>query len=314
MKQDLVQGIFDMHVHCRPDNAPRKTDDIELAKAAAEVGMGGFVLKAHQGSTVERAYLVQQTVPNIRVFGGLVLNYLVGGLNANAVDFYVRLGAKEVWMPSLSSDYMISYMKANVSPEDRAAFNKAHGGSSSKPHETSSREYPWPWARSGRGISLFDEKGKLVQEVWDILEILAASEAILSTSHLSIPETFALTEAAQELGVKRILVTHPEYMAAMSTEDQVLLARKGVFFERCFVLTTEATKHIGGFLPFETIVKNIRAVGIESTVLGTDFGQATNKHPVAAMSDYVTQLHSAGFSENEIELMGVKTPSSLLNI
>lgn len=37
----------------------RKTDDIELAKAAAEAGMGAFVLKAHQGSIVrkkERAY------------------------------------------------------------------------------------------------------------------------------------------------------------------------------------------------------------------------------------------------------------------
>jgi hypothetical protein len=45
--------IFDIH----PDIAPRKTNDIELAQRAAKAGMGGLLLKAHHGSTVERAYL-----------------------------------------------------------------------------------------------------------------------------------------------------------------------------------------------------------------------------------------------------------------
>ncbi|UCF92502.1 MAG: hypothetical protein JSW39_30280 [Desulfobacterales bacterium] len=314
MGNSLIHGVFDMHVHSHPDNAPRKTDDIELATAAAKAGMGGLVLKAHQGSTVERAYLVQKAVGNIRVFGGLVLNYPVGGLNPNAVDYYVRLGAREVWMPSLSADYMVTYMKGHVAVEDRVAFNKAHGGASGGGREKSGTGEHWPWTRQGRGISILDEKNKLVDEVLDILEILAASEAILSTGHLSIPETFALIEAAQKVGVKRLLVTHPEYMAPMGAEDQIRLARKGVFFERCFVFTTEATKTIGGFLPLETIVKNIRAVGVESTVLGTDFGQATNQHPVTAMMDYLTQLTAAGFNEREIERMAVKNPAALLNV
>ena len=313
MEQDFLRGVFDMHVHSHPDIAPRKTNDIELAQKAAEAGMGGLLLKAHHGSTVERAYLVQQMVPAIRVCGGVVLNYPVGGLNPHAVDVYIRLGAKEVWMPSLSADYMLSYMKTHASTEERLAFNKAHGAASPTASEKSSHGDSWPWSRNGRGISIFDERDKLREEVWNILEILAASDAMLGTAHLSVPEIHALVEAAQQMGVKRVLVTHPEYMAPLSIEDQLVLARKGVFFERCLVGTTEATRAIGGCLPFDVFVKNIRAVGVDSTVLGTDFGQATNEHPVLAMMDYVQRLHKAGFSESEIERMAIKTPAALLN-
>ena len=312
MKTDLIRGTIDMHVHTAPDIAPRKTDDLELAKTAAEAGMGGLILKSHLGSTVERAYLLNQIVPGIRVFGSVTLNFPIGGLNPFAVDSYVRLGAKEVWMPSLSAEYTLNYQRAHVPLQDRIAFNQAHGGASPPASMKVQPGDPWPWSKDGRGISIFDEKGKIVAEVWTILEILAASKTILGTGHLSVPETHSLADAARQMGVKRILATHPEYMAPLGLEDQIALARKGVFFERCFVLTTESTKAVGGFLPFEVIVKNIRTVGVESTVLGTDFGQAKNIHPVAAMKDYLQRLAEAGFQDSEIETMAVKTPMALL--
>ena len=311
---DKIPGVFDMHVHTAPDIAPRKTDDLELARAAAAAGMGGFILKSHLGSTVERAYLVNQMVPGIRAFGSLVLNFPVGGLNPFAVDSYVRLGAKEVWMPSLSAEYCLTYQRAHVPLAERIAFNLAHGGGAIPPSMKVQPGDPWPWSKDGRGISIFDEAGKIVPEVWSILEILAAKDVILGTAHLSVPETHALVEAAKQMGVKRILATHPEYMAPLSVEDQRLLAGKGVFFERCFVLTTEATKAVGGFLPFEVIVKNIRAIGVESTVLGTDFGQAKNIHPVLAMQEYVQRLQQAGFTASEVETMAIKNPKALLGI
>ena len=311
---DKIPGVFDMHVHTAPDIAPRKTDDLELARAAAAAGMGGFILKSHLGSTVERAYLVNQMVPGIRAFGSLVLNFPVGGLNPFAVDSYVRLGAKEVWMPSLSAEYCLTYQRAHVPLAERIAFNLAHGGGAIPPSMKVQPGDPWPWSKDGRGISIFDEAGKIVSEVWSILEILAAKDVILGTAHLSVPETHALVEAAKQMGVKRILATHPEYMAPLSVEDQRLLAGKGVFFERCFVLTTEATKAVGGFQPFEVIVRNIRAIGVESTVLGTDFGQAKNIHPVLAMQEYVQRLQQAGFTASEVETMAIKNPKALLGI
>lgn len=311
---DKIPGIFDLHVHTAPDIAPRKTDDLELARVAAEAGMGGLMIKSHLGSSVERAYLIRQMVPNIRVFGGVVLNYPVGGLNPFAVDSFVRLGAKEVWMPTLSAEYTLAYQKAHVPLADRIAFNQAHGGDSVPPSMKVQPGDPWPWSKEGRGISILDDAGKVVPEVWTILEILAPKDVILGTSHLSVPETHALVDAARQMGVKRILATHPEYMAPLSLDDQRVLAKKGVFFERCYVLVTPSTKSVGGFMPFEVIVNNIRTVGVESTVLGTDFGQAKNMHPVLAMQEYLQRLRQAGFKESEIELMGIKNPKTLLGV
>jgi predicted metal-dependent phosphotriesterase family hydrolase len=53
---------------------------------------------------------------------------------------------------------------------------------------------------------------------------------------------------------------------------------------------------------------------VESTVLGTDFGQASNIHPVQGMQEYIRRLQEAGFKEKEIETMGIKNPKVLLGV
>jgi hypothetical protein len=314
MKTELLKGVFDMHIHSFPDVAPRKDDDIGLAKAAAAAGMGGIMLKAHQGSTVERAHLVGMIVDSVHVFGGVVLNRPQGGLNPHAVDVYVRLGAKEIWMPTLSADHMIRYQNTQVTPEDRKAFNMAHGASDAFPPGLAKPGDPWPWSKHGRGISLFGEDGKLRPEVMVILEIMAPSDTILGTGHLSLQETHALVDAAIEMGVERIVLTHPEYMDQIPVEDQIEFAGKGVFMERCLLATNPATRSIGGNLPFDVLADNIRKVGVESTVLGTDFGQQKNIHPVEGMTNYLTALDEAGFTQSEIERMAIKNPSGLLGL
>lgn len=314
MKKDLLHGVIDTHLHSHPDIAPRKADDLELARMAAEAGMGGFLLKAHVGSSVERAYLVQKMFPGLHVLGGIVLNYPIGGLNPLAVETYVRMGAKEVWMPSLSAQNMFSYMASHSTREDQIAFQKAHGGSSDKPSHKAAHGGPRPWSKNGRGISIFDEKEKILPEVYEILELIAPSETILGTGHLSINETEALLTAAQEIGVKRLLVTHPEYMAEMSVEDQTKWRGKGVFFDRCYYFTNEASKSIGGARPFEILANNIRTVGVESSVLGSDGGQLKNDYPVELMRAYLQKLSEFGFTDKEIEQMAVINPATLLNL
>ena len=58
----------------------------------------------------------------------------------------------------------------------------------------------------------------------------------------------------------------------------------------------------------------MRAVGIESNVLATDFGQLVSPHPVEGMEVFLKSLGEAGFSDDEIETMAVRTPAGLLHI
>ena len=55
MKQDLMKGVIDMHVHTNPDLRLRAYDDFELMEAAIRVGARAIVINAsgnHDGSGV----------------------------------------------------------------------------------------------------------------------------------------------------------------------------------------------------------------------------------------------------------------------
>jgi len=273
---DYLQGAIDLHVHSSPDVDRRRFDDIELAREASRAGMAAVLIKSHQNSTVERACLVSKIVPEIRVFGGLVLNQTVGGLNPAAVHLALKMGARQIWMPT------------------RDALNHR-------------RHFHQPG-----GLSVFDQNGELSIAVNEILGEIAGSECILGTGHLSQEETFALVKRANQLGVRRILITHPEwgptfYSVAMQRE---LALFPGVMFERCFVSTT----HLCGFVPFETIEEAIGDVGIERTVLSTDLGQPDTPPPVEGLRLYAERLRASGFSADDLRQMTQVNPAKLLSL
>lgn len=271
---DYLEGAIDLHVHSAPDVDRRRFDDLELARAAQLAGMGAILIKSHQNSTVERTWLVSQCVAGIRIYGGLVLNETVGGLNPSAVRLALEMGAREIWMPTRS-----------------ARNHRAYHGLSG-------------------GISILNEQGKLLVVVREILQELASSDCILGTGHLSPEETSVLVEAAASLGVAKILVTHPEWGPTFhSYEAQKELAKSyPVFFERCFVCTT----HVCGHVPFETIERAIIETGVERTILASDLGQPDTPPPAEGLRLYAERLRSTGFSMDQVRTMMQANPERLL--
>jgi len=97
---DLIRGGIDLHVHAAPDAHDRKTDCLELVQKARECGMAGVLIKDHVTLTSDRAYILNKIHPDFKVYGSLVLNYTVGGLNPTAVEGAVQLGCRVVFMPT----------------------------------------------------------------------------------------------------------------------------------------------------------------------------------------------------------------------
>ena len=85
-----LAGVIDIHAHAAPQtgalNFQRQFDAIQAAQIAKIYGMRGIVLKEHTTETASWAYLVSQVVPGVEVFGGIVLNRYVGGMNPAAVE------------------------------------------------------------------------------------------------------------------------------------------------------------------------------------------------------------------------------------
>ena len=104
-----MKGVCDMHVHTNPDLRLRAYDDFELADAAIRVGARAIVIKTHLGFTVNRAYLTNQYVKRVygentgfTMYGGVVMNKVIGGINPEAVEKGLKLGQKRSgFRPSL---------------------------------------------------------------------------------------------------------------------------------------------------------------------------------------------------------------------
>lgn len=69
-----------------------------------------------------------------------------------------------------------------------------------------------------------------------VLELIRDHNAVLGTAHIAPEEIFTVVEAARDMGVKNIVVTHPEWwIVGMSHEDQLRLVKDyDVILERCY--------------------------------------------------------------------------------
>lgn len=289
--QALPSGVIDTHVHTAPDVIPRKMDDHELVGAMRAAGYRGVVLKSHVEGTASRAQLARKYAwPEGDVFGGLPLNFSAsGGLNPDAVDTALRLGARVIWMPTLSAAAQVRQMRDGF-------VGSALGALARTPE---------------KGIALTEEDFRPGSTLTAICELIASAGAVLATGHLSPLEILQLVPFALRHGIRNVIVTHPELPSiSLSIDDQVRLRELGpVWFERCAVVLT---RDIG--FEARTMVEAIETVGPESTILATDFGQAYNSTPVEGMLRFLQTLSAAGLPDDDLERMSVANPARALGL
>lgn len=196
--ENVMQGIIDMHIHAAPDVRARKLDDLELMESSVQRGVRAIVLKSHNVPTADRAYLVNRVAaekyPDVKftAFGGLCLNRPVGGLNPDAVETSLKLGAKVIWLPTNTAEN--HYRKNGKDPSTGVVVTR---------------------------------DGKAVDELQDIFALVKQYNAVLATGHIGAEECFPVVEAARVAGVEKIVITHPEFwVVGMTPEQQADIVRK----------------------------------------------------------------------------------------
>ena len=282
MSVDLT-GAADLHCHFGPDpHRERSVDAFEAASEAAAAGHRAIVLKSHDSPTASLAWAVQRAVGDvISVFGGICCDREVGGVNPAAVEVALGLGARIVWLPTLSS---------------RQDFDNGVAAQLGIP---------------GPGIVVTDADDRLLPETREVLALVKDHDAILATGHVSAAEHYAVVkEFARDA---KVLVTHatedlagPKLTAGQCRE----LAELGAWIELC------AMTCIGG-LATRTVaqmVETIREVGIGHVTLGTDFGQKINPHPAAGLQTYADGLYAEGVGADDIRRMACDNPRELLGV
>lgn len=295
--KDLMVGACDLHIHAGPDIVPRQHDLLEVAQEASDAGMRALGIKDHNTTTADRVALAKVVVPDsITLIGGIVLNYAVGGFNLEAVDKALNLGARIVWMPSMDASLTIE-----------------------KVHVT--QETPWllPFVslhEPRKGLTVLDEwpsGDKILPEVQEILKLIAEKDAVLDTCHLSAHECSILIDDALEIGVKRIIVTHPNCSVnPMTIEQQKALVAKGsgVYVSYAFLpcMPLFDRQH-----PKE-IVKMMTEVGMDRCLIFSDFGQPVNPTPVEGYKMFLATLLALGMDEKDLHQVASVNPARLLSL
>jgi hypothetical protein len=293
--QDLMEGACDLHIHAGPDVVPRQQDILDVARDAAQAGMRALVIKDHNTITADRAALVHKVLGDqVLVLGSIVLNYALGGFNAEAVEKALNMGARVVFMPSMDAALTIE-----------------------KVHVT--QETPWllPFTRikdPARGMTVLDhypDGDRILPEVLEILRLIAERDAVLDTCHLSARECHFLISAAKDAGVGRIIVTHPNCSVnRMTIEEQKELAAEGVYFSYAFLpcMPLFDRQH-----PKE-IAAMMQAVGPERCLLFSDFGQGFNPPSVEGYKMFLANLLAVGMERKDLKKAAVENPARLLGL
>lgn len=110
------------------------------------------------------------------MYGGLALNYEAGGLNPKAVQTALEMGAKD-------------HLAADSGCGKRL-----------------------PKARKKRQVFAWtDDRGVSLPELRRIFTLIKEYDAVLATGHISPEEIRCVVDSARNIGVQKIVITHPEY-------------------------------------------------------------------------------------------------------
>ena len=288
---ELLKGAVDLHVHPGPSPYPRRVTLAEAAMHASEFGMRALVAKSHHNPTASDAASVQALKSpgtSADVFGGIVLNTHVGGFNADAVNVALALGARIVWLPTISSPVHIEHA-AHI-------------------------RFPTPSARMrpDRPVDVWTRTGTLRRAVVDVLKEVAAADAVLASGHLS-PESIIRTfEEARALGVRRLLVNHPNFIVNASRAQVRRMVELGAYVEHASCHYDDRSKFKS--FEIETLVEWIRAIGPERSVIASDLGQLGNPLPGESLAEAARLLNRTGMPVKEIRAMLVDNPSHVLGL
>jgi len=285
---EILEGAIDLHMHTGPSRLPCRMDFLDAAREAEATGMRAIVYKPFYFTTMDRAFIAEKSVVKLKVFGGIVLDYGMGGLNPTVVKNAIDEGAKFVWMPLFDSKHTLQSLSKNSLYSDMVSSTK--------------------------GLEILTPEEEIIPEVREILEIISKTpHVILETSHLSPKESIKLAAEAKRLGCKNVLVTHPLSSVIGATQEEIReMAGLGAIINHC-VAPCYPNPLRDGLNP-KVIADSIKDIGAKYCVLSSDSGNIHGPSPVEGLRAFCEMMKTAGVSKKEIEIMIKENPTDILGL
>ena len=293
---ELLAGAVDCHVHACPHLNARSLDVFDAVEEAAAAGMRGVGLMDNFANSSGLAALANRRLGHLGVeaFGGLVMEPPAGGVSAQAVRTALGYG----YGPGDGARF--------VSLPTHHTRNVARSEGRPPTYVESCLEIP--------------ESGALPGALPEILDLVAAADAVFNTGHVSGPEAVRAVEAARAAGVSRILAPCSHF----DDETVAEIAGLGAFAEFSFFFVSHATqvglthvdaaKNAIAAVTASLIAGRVRAAGVENAVLSSDCGVFLLPPPVEGLREFLLLMGEAGFTDAELRRMSGETPARLFRV
>ncbi|MBI2371599.1 MAG: amidohydrolase family protein [Deltaproteobacteria bacterium] len=287
---DLMAGAIDIHAHGGSEPFERLMLEDDLAIDYTRAQMRAVVIKTWYTPSVSHLPLVRKALDRYceqhhlshqaRLFGGVTLNYSVGGLNPEAVKRCLGFpGFRYIWMPMVDSYH-----------HRRVVMDQLD-----------------------QGIQLLDERGRVVPPLKEILKIAADNDLVVACGHYPYrPDGMALMEEAKKAGVRHTEFVHPTHIhSKLTIEEMKEAAREGVKLMLMGLGSCCFPIHETGPI---YAVRMLREVGADHIVYGSDLGQIHNPAHVMVTRWFIKLLIADGATKEEIRKAFQETPARHLGL
>jgi hypothetical protein len=290
-----LRGSVDCHIHACPHINGRSITVFDAVRQAAAAGMAGLGLMDNFANSSGYAALAMAELGHlgVDVFGGLIMQPIAGGVDAEAA---------------------------------RSALRYGYGGDTGARFISLPTHHTRHVARAeGRSPAFIEtclsipEAGPMPDPIPEIMDLCAEADAVFDCGHVSGPEAVRLVEAARARGLTRVR-THcsryaPEIIRAITAT--------GAYAEFSYFLVSLAgqiglthadkEKHTAGAQSLAAMVEGVRAAG-DRAILSSDAGISVLPMPVESFRSFILAIEASGFSEAEIVRMVRDNPIALFRV
>ena len=321
LSQELLKGSIDIHVHAGPHifSSPRRVDPFQAARLARDAGMQSIVYMDVFEMSNGTAWLVNREVPDFKVYGGLILNTVYGGMNPRAVKTALSYGdgAKYISFGAHSTYYQAA-REGRVVDGEFVPLSEIYPKFKTEELDRCIR------------IPVDESPSDALDE---ILKLIAANPHVyMITGHVSAEEGVRLVELAEEYGIKKTVVSSAvtkitsmsqlQYMTDMGAFIEYTLAaythtttipKTHYYVEREYASIDEGMSGAdeGGV---KHVAEQIGELGAKHCVICTDFGVYTLPTPVEGFREFIACLLDMGTPQEEIRLMSKTNPETILGL
>jgi hypothetical protein len=289
--EELMAGAIDLHAHGYPEFGLQhhaRLDDVALLEAMRAAGLAGLVIKSHLWPTMERAYYLQQLVPEVTIYPSITLNTVVGGVDPDVVAAAADLGARVVFFPTWTAynDRMRHGISVLV---QRTLGSFVHD--------------------RGPGVEVA-ERGRLRAEAEAVLDVAAERGLLVQTGHVSVAEALLLCKRARDKGV-RVVFSHPTARTIDARLEHLQeAAAAGALIEFCALHSFSLLSVV----PTDETARLVQELGAEHCVLTTDsFNDWAPPEPEMLRMG-VGRLLSCGLTADQLRLMVYDNPRWALGL